>query len=225
MDGRWVFRGQPIDKPLLPKVARESQLQDLSAREKSMLREFERRIQAFGYHNIKSDWELMSLAQHYGLPTRMLDWSRSALASMWFACRRPQDGFQGDPVVWCLPLDEEDFLNASPKGSPFSVGKTKFFEPAHVSNRISAQDGLFSVHRFSKTSGKFVALDSNPDYFSRLVKIVIPAQTCDRNIVKLATLGAHAASLFPDIYGLAEYLSSKYEFSSKSEEFERRANS
>jgi len=222
-DTSWVFRGQPTDKPLLPKVAREAPGTDGVEKEKLILREFERRIQAFGHSSCKNDWELLSLAQHFGLPTRMLDWSRSALAALWFACRKANENRKEKSVVWALQLKEADYLDVRAKESPFEISSTKFFEPMHVSNRISAQEGLFSVHKYAPSAKKFVGIDSNPAYSGRLVKVTIAPGHCDRVIENLEKCGTHAASMFPDMYGLAEFLSGKYKFSARSEEFERRA--
>ena len=50
-----------------------------------MLDEFKCRARPFVVANVNNDFEWMFLAQHHGLPTRLLDWSTNALVALYFA--------------------------------------------------------------------------------------------------------------------------------------------
>ena len=52
-----------------------------------------------------SNWDLLFKMQHYGVPTRLLDWSENLLAAAYFALMAaPSHDHEGDclPIVWCL---------------------------------------------------------------------------------------------------------------------------
>ncbi len=51
----------------------------------AMLDDFKRRAIGFLDHEPKNDFEWMFIMQHYGVPTRLLDWSTNALVAMYFA--------------------------------------------------------------------------------------------------------------------------------------------
>ena len=68
--------------------------------ERSLIRSFRKYAKA-GAFDDKSEWYVMAVAQHNGLPTRCLDWTASPLVAVHFACsdeaRKSEDG-----IVWCL---------------------------------------------------------------------------------------------------------------------------
>lgn len=80
----FLFRGQNTDEPLIPRIARLKPKGDLKKIESLLIDEFERLIPPFTEFEPRNQWELLALAQHHGLPTRLLDWSYSALAALWF---------------------------------------------------------------------------------------------------------------------------------------------
>ncbi len=68
--------------------------------ERSLIRSFRKYAKA-GTFDDKSEWYVMAVAQHNGLPTRCLDWAASPFVAAHFACgdeaRKTDDG-----VIWCL---------------------------------------------------------------------------------------------------------------------------
>ena len=57
-------------------------------------------------------WEIMAIAQHYRVPTRLLDWSWSPLVALHFATSRVKiDDEEGNPaVVWAINIDDVNEL-------------------------------------------------------------------------------------------------------------------
>jgi hypothetical protein len=68
------FRGQVRDWPLKPSLARENIPKQERAKESEC---FERLVKILPKAN---DWERATIARHYGVPTRLLDWSENPLA-------------------------------------------------------------------------------------------------------------------------------------------------
>ena len=67
-----LFRGQSSNKPLLPKIARKEPANDTTQIEKNMLDELKRRAALHIDHRTADGWDLLVLAQHYGMATRLL---------------------------------------------------------------------------------------------------------------------------------------------------------
>lgn len=198
MDGRVIFRGQTKDLPLIPSVGRKKSFSDVLRNEEKMLRDFER--EALPYLNIKpeNDWQLLALAQHNGLPTRLMDWTKNPLVALWFAVKDVTTRYL-PRIVWAYIYEEEEIGHC---GSPFDINKPFIYFPEHIFPFIQAQSGVFTVHH--KTKEKPITFPpfeiENGDL--RLSKIEIPPNAvCDIR-GKLAQLGVHSATMFPGLKGI-----------------------
>ncbi|VVB86287.1 FRG domain protein [uncultured archaeon] len=205
-----IYRGQEIDKSLLPSIARDSSLslEEILKKEKDIFEEFRRLSYPYLDSNLQSDdeWVLLALAQHHRLPTRLLDWTRNPLAALWFACIKDKEkDDDSDRIVWLLAVNESDIVNLVTKAeSPFAQNKTKVFRPNHITKRITSQNGWFTVHTFEK--GKIIPLNEIVIYSLRMIKIRIPETIRNDILNKLDIMGINNLSLFPDLEGLSQYL-------------------
>ncbi len=209
----FLFRGQSTDKPLCPRIARLEPNGEFSKVEELMLSEFSRLRLAYTEFEPADEWDQLALAQHHGLPTRLLDWSYSAMAALWFCVSgvpdEGEDGLQRHGVVWLLKTRSDDFINFPTTLSPFNQPKTRIFRPRAVSRRILAQAGLFTCHMVRK-NGTFLPLNKNTNYLNRMVKFVIPGERFRLMRDQLNANGVNSHSLFPDLDGLAKYLQGRY---------------
>jgi hypothetical protein len=212
----FLFRGQSADWPLLPKLARLNWQADLLDAEKFMLSEFERMSPPFNRSGHSSQWDLLVLAQHHGLPTRLLDWTTSAIAALWFAVSgMPTQGNDGQPrdgVVWILKPVAKDFINYALIGSPSELPRTQVFVPRVITERVSAQSAIFTLHAtLQPMPPYFVCLEQHPDFLPNLVKIPIRAAHFNALRKQLDTCGINSSTIYPDLVGLCQHLRWRFE--------------
>ena len=202
-----LFRGQPTDEPLLPKVARLTFRRgvDVLSAEREMLEDFKRQSVPFLSVQPVTDWDWLALAQHHGLATRLLDWTANPIAALWFAVERPAVG-NGPGVVWVFKTDKADYIRDPSKDDPFAGDRTRIFQPRHITRRIVAQTGWFTVHKYVEENKGFIALEKNSRYKGRLTRVLIPANSFARIRRELDRYGFNSATLYADIDGICRHL-------------------
>jgi len=93
--------------------------------ERNFVHKFLVRYRAYVRESISNPWEIYALMRHHGLPTRLLDWSRSPLTALFFALTQEPDR-DADRVVWILPPYH---LNK------YTLGTESIFCPAGMASR------------------------------------------------------------------------------------------
>lgn len=196
---QWIYRGVPDSKfRLIPKVGRPPAKYS-AGREKNIFELFEKRAQLFENFDGLSKFDKLVVAQHHGLPTRMLDWTTSPLIAAYFAVVQQMDTEAKDAKIYSFRTKGSDYLSKD-DGDPFAAEDVKFYLPRFVSPRIAAQSGLFSIHPRANESW-----DSE-----KLIAFIIPSSAKDHFRRRLHFLGINALKLFPGLDGLAETLDWQY---------------
>jgi hypothetical protein len=164
-----VFRDVALTASSLDTHARE----ELFRIERDINREF--LDHAVRFMHGKSSWEALCYGQHYGVPTRLLDWTSNLLVAVYFTCIEAP---ANDGAVWCLrasrlptppelgrcqegrgfrlrvlPTDEVSFLQeqSRPRITDKAIcsDENEFLvviQPPDIDERIRNQSSLFTVY-------------------------------------------------------------------------------
>lgn len=233
-DGRQLwFRGQRSARwDLRPLIHRP---QYVDAVESEIRLEFEGNSLQLTTSNLnRTKWESYFLMQHYGAPTRLLDWTGSPLAALYFAIAfDSKDADNDDAAVWmfdpwrwnkmhfkglsgpALPgwketepylQDLEDACDEEriTKRWPIAI------DPPSIDRRLASQTARFLL--FGRTRDLVAAADTTDSKRkgggrSRLAQIVISKGQLEQLRCELDDLGINQRVLFPDMQGLGTHLS------------------
>ncbi len=189
-----IYRGvKKVSHRLIPDVGRYDAFESstIEKAEKHMLRLFKERAVPHLSFRPRNDWEWLAIARHHGLPTRLLDWTRNPLVAAYFAVEKKYDG---DSVVYAY--HSQEFILTTKYKSPFDVDHIGKFIPSHLTTRITAQVGVFTIHPKPNEPFKSSAID----------RLIIKSTV--REVLKwtLYKYGIHRGSLFPDLDGVARHI-------------------
>lgn len=204
------YRGQTKEShTLLP-----SYLRDEFAPEKTLLSAFKQNATMLTSQHPITNFDWLFVMQHYGIPTRLLDWTESPLVALYFALKKPLD--ENDAVIWALKPtelnknagideDKEDFFipsfdyeviegysiesisNTPAKLNPVAVIATR------NNPRIQAQMGVFTIHHKNKISIEDVGNKSH------IFKYIIKKESKEKMLKQLELLGINEFQLFPEL--------------------------
>ncbi|PTT91447.1 hypothetical protein DBR42_03795 [Pelomonas sp. HMWF004] len=192
-------------------------------RDRSMPHSFQGRDESSDVSELQSWWRLFTM-QHYGTPTRLLDWSENALTALCFAVFGAAENATEDAVVWMLDPCNWNNIGNSNHAHPLSVDEhgagpyaplpssNQHVQAAwplavygmHNSPRIITQQGTFVVFPPGKaTSMEEHAITNGDRGISALKAIKLHRDSIKDIASVLRKLGFAQSSLYPDLHGLS----------------------
>jgi hypothetical protein len=172
----------------------------------------------------KNSFDWLFLMQHYGVPTRLLDWSESPLSALYFAVSKHESHVGKDAALWSMRSSElnknagindisEEFFVPSFEDDElgnYSVeilkqnGRTKLKPLATIATRnnprIQAQLGVFTIHHNDR-----IPIDQVGDS-SHVIKYRIPDAHRKPIADQLSILGFSKFQLFPELASIGDLI-------------------
>lgn len=213
-NGFTLSRGQSADYPLLPSALRLDK-SDKRKYTNRVLRNFLEQFKINAYQHMANPWDIkneiewMLYAQHYGIPTRLMDFTTSHIVSLLFAVENSfQDESEKDAVVYFLDpaklnmktkeqskiinISEDPNIKDNDHDGPFVIQGRK------LNSRINAQKGLFVLFQDSdKPLNEILDNDS-------LKKITICGEEKKNILSSLYSMGISFTHIYPELESVAK---------------------
>ncbi|OMF21863.1 FRG domain-containing protein [Paenibacillus sp. FSL H8-0259] len=172
----------------------------------------------------ETDWNLVYLMQHFGVKTRLLDWTESFVTALFFAYINWSPN-EESACIWMLDPTRLNYLTFERNMGLYLPFDTKYeaylngdltFEdnsialfPVRNNKRIVAQQGVFTLQ-----GNSLLPLDEEHDNLlienQELVKIMLDEDLYEDVQSFLRQTGVNHYTLFPDLEGLAKYVNSSF---------------
>lgn len=164
----------------------------------------------------ESDWEILFNMQHYGIPTRLLDWTSVLGIAVAFAIvDDPQNTHNSaiyildplalnklskrDKIINITPGEDFDYKKIYWHNIPFPASLPIAIDPITQNDRQFAQKGKFTIHGDSQPSLETI----HPNVVKKLI-LPASAKAEAREFIEYASLNDF--SIYPDIVGMSRYI-------------------
>jgi len=195
----YLYRGQiNYDWKLIPKVGRPDFSKNIPDifREDYLLNAWKRYGSSILLKEPNDNWEWLALAQHHGLATRLLDWTKNPLVALFFATY--DFNLNSDGALYIFNFENEVLTRKDEE--PFDINRSGVFYPKGVSSRVINQRGVFTLSH--KPHIPFDKLRNDKEF----IKIKVHKKAKKNILEKLEIYGLNEFSIFQDLDNLSNHL-------------------
>jgi hypothetical protein len=170
-----------------------------------------------------NEWETLINMQHYGVPTRLIDWTDNLGIALYFAVKSsvedyPMSLYIMNPLelnklsskngIPNLPNENmglsyvTNYINREPYPSRYPIA----VKCNWINERIWAQSGMFTVHGDERNDEEIISVVL--DNKSAIYKIDIAVEAYNSLDEYFEISGLKDYKIFPDIQGIVKYINS-----------------
>jgi hypothetical protein len=218
---------------------KKRQIEELAKIETQLMTRFQQRSIPFHNRSFSDEWDLLFFMQHYGFPTRLLDWTENPFIAFYFALMTAHFEFDKTGVkfkyptaVWVLDPGcwnrhalkhityDQDILSTiddpikayKPTSKSQELGELPVaLYGAHNSPRIVAQRGVFII--FGKNMSSLQKLYEKEKFPKNcLFKITLGKHLLPKMRESILNHGITESVVFPDLEGLAREIRRDFNF-------------
>ena len=251
LQGSWCFRGQresawtlqtSLDRVVRVRTPNRQYSLDRRDEESKLLFRFQQHAHQFTLHtppvDDKPSW--FALMQHYGAPTRLLDWTSSPYVALYFAVEEKpvekndekdkDEKNDGYSAVWAMDMDwletkKQKYLESiDPKDrTAYLSGRLDQcdkplivkIDPPQANERMLAQQGFFLWMQFEKTpffDQILISMLKDPIQERPVIrKLKVGEDLRIEFLESLQSMNIHSVSLFPGLDGFGKFLKTDLE--------------
>lgn len=220
------YRGQStVGRPLTPSMYR---CEVSPENEREMIRDFKirSRFSLDRDHAPHNDIDWLFMAQHHGLPTRILDWSENPLAALFFSVenfKNEKDGeifalnawrlnLAKDYTFQSVPITEHEFFQeyvlvlTDPDSREPTAKLPMAFRPSSPFKRSADQSGVFTIHGSKQDGIEKMELEKKKG----LIKLTIASEAKLQIFSELNEMNINRGTMYGDLDSIAKSIHFRY---------------